>query len=256
LTTYQASFRFYAELTDFLGGNADSGRLVRVFDESPSVKDQIEACGVPHTEVDLILVNGVSVDFGYRLSDGDYVSVYPVFESFDISSLSQVRPAPLRELQFVVDVNLGKLARLMRLLGFDAVCDGHLDDAALVDVSVEQHRVLLTKDRGLLKRSAVTHGYFVRGVRPEAQLLEVTQRFDLIGLFEPFARCMECNGTIVVAEKADIEHLLEPLTRRYFDEFRRCLGCERIYWKGSHFERLVAIIDDVRTAARVGMRSS
>jgi uncharacterized protein with PIN domain len=246
---HQATFRFYAELTDFLTSEADSGRVVRTFNESPSVKDQIEACGVPHTEVDLILANGESVDFGYRLNHGDAVSVYPVFESFDISKVSRVRPEPLREPRFVVDINLGRLARLLRLLGFDARSDGALDDEDLVEISVRQHRILLTKDRNLLKRAAVTHGYFVRSVQPEDQISEVVRRFDLEDMIAPFGRCMECNGLVEKVEKAEIEHLLEPLTRRHFSEFRQCPVCERIYWQGSHYEHLVAMVNAARGTA-------
>jgi len=245
---HEATFRFYAELTDFLANDAGSGRVVRRFNESPSVKDQIEACGVPHTEVDLILANGVSVEFGYRLRDGDAVSVYPVFESFDISAISRVRPEPLREPRFVVDINLGKLARHLRLLGFDTMSDGTLDDEDLVEISVGQHRILLTKDRSLLKRAAVTHGYFVRNIQPDDQIIEVVRRFDLAGVIEPFARCMECNGIIEPVAKAEIEHLLEPLTRRHFHEFRQCSACERVFWRGSHFERLVTLVASIRQA--------
>lgn len=248
MARFQASFRFYAELNDFLPGDTDSGRVVRHFDESPSVKDQIEACGVPHPEVDLILANGRSVGFGYRLTDGDLISVYPVFESFDIAGLSKVRPQPLRETRFVIDINLGRLARYLRLLGFDSVCDGELHDVDLVEISVQHHRVLLTKDRGLLKRAAVTHGYFVREVHPRDQIIEVVSRFDLGDMIKPFARCMECNGEIEFVDKAEIEHLLEPLTKRYFDEFRRCPACGRIFWQGSHYERLASLVDTVRTA--------
>lgn len=246
--TNTATFRFYAELRDLLGPAAIDGRMVRSFDESPSVKDQIEACGVPHTEVDLILANGESVDFGYRLRHGDRISIYPVFEAFDIQEVSKVRPEPLREIRFVVDVNLGRLARYLRLLGFDTVTDGTLDDGDLVKISVDEHRILLTKDRPLLKRSAVTHGYLVRAIDSEEQLQEVVRRFDLARLIGPFARCMECNGAIAEVPKAQIEHLLEPLTKRYFDEFRQCADCERIFWQGSHFDRLAAIVTAARTS--------
>jgi uncharacterized protein with PIN domain len=242
----QATFRFYAELNDFLGSDTEAGTLIRGFNESPSVKDQIEACGVPHTEVDLILVNGASVDFAYRLQDGDRISVYPVFESFDIAGITRVRPEPLREMRFVVDINLGKLARYLRLLGLDTITDSTADDAELVELSVAQRRVLLTKDRPLLKRAAVTHGYLVRSIDPEEQIIEVVQRFDLVAGIDPFARCMECNGVIESVAKADVEHSLEPLTKRYFNEFRRCPDCGRVFWRGSHYERLEALVDRIR----------
>ena len=203
---------------------------------------------MPHTEVDLVLANGESVGFAFRLQDGDDISVYPVFESFDIAAVSKVRPEPLRETRFVVDINLGKLARYLRLLGLDAVSDGELQDTDLVDISVNQQRILLTKDRPLLKRSAVTHGYLVRAVEPEDQIVEVVRRFDLNRLIEPFARCLECNGLIEVVDKGEIEHLLEPLTKRYFEEFRRCPDCSRIFWRGSHYQQLAVLVEAVRSA--------
>jgi hypothetical protein len=243
-------FRFFAELEDLLTLPDDSGVVVRTFDESPSVKDQIEACGVPHTEVDLILVNGSSVGFDYRLHHGDRISVYPAFRRLEIGDLSLVRPPPLPQPRFVVDINLGKLARLLRLLGFDTVLDGTIDDPELVALASDDLRILATKDRSLLKRAAVSHGYLVREVQPLDQAVEVVHRYALRPLIKPFGRCMECNGDLRSVKKEDVDHLLEPLTRRHFDEFRQCVDCERVFWKGSHRRRLAAIVDEVlaRTA--------
>jgi hypothetical protein len=244
---YQATLRFFGELTDFL----PSGQRIATVTvaDSPSVKDRIEACGVPHTEVDLILVAGEPVDFGYQLQPGDWVSVYPVFRSLEIEGgLRSETPVG----RFVVDVNLGRLAKYLRLLGFDAVSDGALDDADLAEISVGENRILLTKDRDLLKRSVVVHGYFVRAVWPPGQIVEVMRRFDLRESMDPFARCMECNGRIEPVAKAEIEHLLEPLTKRHYDAFRRCTGCGRIFWKGSHHKRLADMVEEVQRLTRPG----
>jgi hypothetical protein len=241
-----ANLRFYGELIDFL---ATDKRIVTVAAaDSPSVKDRIEACGVPHTEVDLILVGGEPVGFDYQLLPGDWVSVYPVFRSLDVGG--GLRPEPPSG-RFVVDVNLGRLARYLRLLGFDAVSGKDLDDGDLATISVDETRILLTKDRNLLKRSIVIHGYCVREVWPKDQLVEVVRRFGLAGLISPFARCIECNGVIEPVAKNEIEGRLEPLTREHFDEFRRCRSCDRIFWRGSHFEKLMAVVAEVRDAVAV-----
>ncbi|MDJ0497791.1 MAG: Mut7-C RNAse domain-containing protein [Acidimicrobiia bacterium] len=242
----QATCRFFGDLIDLLTLPDEAGVVVRTFDESPSVKDQIEACGVPHTEVDLLLVNGVPVGFDHRIADGDRISVYPFFNEMDVSHMSLVRPEPLPEMRFLVDINLGKLARYLRLLGFDTLSDGRWHDAELVAIAVDQQRMLLTKDRPLLKRSAVTHGYLVRADVPLDQTIEVIRRFDMTSSIKPFGRCMECNGDLRTVEKADIDHVLEPLTRRYFDDFRQCVQCRRVFWKGSHHRRLAAVIEEVR----------
>ena len=243
----QATYRFYGNLVDLLTLPNESGVVVRTFDESPSVKDQIEACGVPHTEVALLLVNGVSVGFDRQIRDGDRISVYPHFWELDVAPVSLVRPEPLAETRFLADVNLGKLARYLRLLGFDTRSDSRWHDPELVEIAGSESRLLLTKDRPLLKRSAVTHGYLVRAVDPLAQLVEVVRRFELSDGIRPFTRCMECNGILRSVEKDDINHLLEPLTRRSFEEFRQCPDCERVFWKGSHHRRLAAIVEEAVT---------
>ena len=244
----EAHFRFYAELNDFLPQAQRQTPLTHAFNGRVSVKDMIESLGVPHTEIDLILVNGESVDFGYHVQDGDRISVYPIFESFDITPLVRVRPRPLREPKFVLDVHLGRLASFLRMLGFDALFPENYDDENLARISASERRTLLTRDRGLLKRKLVTHGYSVRETDPRKQLAEVLRRFDLYGLIAPFSRCVQCNGLLEPVDKADILDRLQPDTIRYYDEFRRCPSCDRIYWKGTHYARMKQMIAEIMAA--------
>ncbi len=241
----QAHFRFYAELNFFLPPQRRQATFSRAFEGRVAVKDMIESLGVPHTEIDLILVNGESVDFSYIVQDGDQISVYPVFESFDITPVVRVRPKPLREPRFVLDQHLGKLAAYLRMLGFDTLYRNDYDDPELARISHEEKRTLLTRDRGLLKRSMVTRGYYVRETNPRRQVAEVMRRFDLGGLVAPFHRCITCNGVLEVVDKAAVQDRLPPRTQTYYDEFRRCRSCGQVYWKGPHYERMRRFIEDV-----------
>jgi uncharacterized protein with PIN domain/sulfur carrier protein ThiS len=238
-----ASFRFYAELNEFLPRDRQYQTLQISFNDGQSVKHLIESSGIPHTEVDLVLVNGRSVDFSYQVQAHDRVSVFPVFESMDITPLLKLRPAPLREARFVLDGHLGRLAAYLRMLGFDTLYRNDFDDPELAQISAEQKRILLTRDRGLLKRSLVTRGFCLRTREPRRQLLDVMRRFDLLGQVRPFTRCMACNGLLKVVDKAEIEDQLQPLTRKYYQDFSRCEQCCQIYWKGSHHERMLAVLD-------------
>jgi uncharacterized protein with PIN domain/sulfur carrier protein ThiS len=249
LPRLRAEVRFYAELRDFLAPSRRCGRIVHAFHEPGSVKDVIESYGVPHTEVELVLVNGQSVDFGHRVLDGDRISVYPVFESFDVSSLVQVRPQPLREVRFVLDVHLGKLARRLRLLGFDCHYQRDATDDELVAISTSQRRILLTRDLGLLKRKAVTHGTFVRHTDPREQVKEIVRRFQLAESVAPFTRCVTCNGLLEDVAKAEVEQHLPPMTRQLYHEFHRCTGCGKTYWAGAHHARLDALVAEARASA-------
>ncbi|MEN8113025.1 MAG: Mut7-C RNAse domain-containing protein [Actinomycetota bacterium] len=243
-----ATLRFYAELKDFLPKDLQSGTVTRRFDVPGSVKDMIEACGIPHTEVDLIVVNGRSVDFSYLVEGGDTVSVYPVFEAFDITPIVRLRPEPLRVTQFVADNHLGRLARYLRLLGFDTLHDPDWDDPDLVTISTTDDRILLTRDVGLLKHSAVTHGCYVRATDPKEQVTEVVRRFHLARRLTPYTRCMICNGETAWVDKVDIEDRLPPETRRHFDEFRMCASCGNVYWHGAHHVELEGIVATARRA--------
>ncbi len=233
-----AEFRFYEELNDFRPPAARKTTTIYHFNGSPGIKDPIEALGVPHTEVELILVNGRSVGFEYRLQHGDRVAVYPMFESFDVTPLVRLRDATLRRPAFVLDVNLGKLARRLRMLGFDTLYRNDFTDAQVADISVATRRIILTRDRRLLYPKRITHGYWLRATDPDAQVKEVLQRFDLSSQIRPFHRCLDCNGAIATVAKADIIDQLRPLTKKYYDEFYRCADCHKVYWRGSHYEHM------------------
>lgn len=223
--------------------------VVRSFDVPGSVKDMIEACGIPHTEVDLIVASGRSVDFSYLVSHGDRVSVFPVFRSIDITPIVKVRPEPLRTMQFVADVHLGRLARYLRLLGFDTLYERDWDDHELVRISTTEQRVALTRDVGLLKHRSITHGYYVRATTPREQVIEVVRRFCLARQLTPFTRCMTCNGDLVQVAKKEIIHLLPHRTRRHVDDFRVCSSCDKVYWQRAHHQELRRIVASV---SRIG----
>lgn len=243
--------RLYAELNDLVRRADDHGRYRVPVDGSRSVKDAIESLGVPHTEVDLVLRNGRSVDFAAAVTAGDRLAVYPVFEALDVGPVQRVRPQPLRDPRFVLDVHLGTLARNLRLLGLDAAYRNDADDAALARLSVEQHRILLTRDRGLLMRGVITHGHLVRDDDPFTQTVEVLRRFDLSGRLTPLRRCLACGARLEPVDKREIDDRLPPRTRVEHDHFTRCSDCGRLYWPGSHRERLQTLIADLTAAIDV-----
>ena len=237
--------RFYEELNDFLPAERQKIEFVHHHKKTGSIKDLVESLGVPHTEIDLILVNGQSVDFHYQVQDGDRISVYPVFEALDITPLTHLRPRPLRTTRFVLDAHLGRLAAYLRMLGFDALYRNDYDDPTLADISVAQQRILLTCDRKLLMRRQITHGYFVRSRQPRRQLREVIDRLDLHNQFLPFTRCLHCNGMIRPVAKALIQDQLLPHTRAHQELFGQCDQCHKIYWKGTHYQQMRQLIDEV-----------
>lgn len=246
--------RFYEELNDFLPQERRKVCFSHDFQRRASIKDMIEAQGVPHTEIELILVNGCSVDFSYIVQDGDRISVYPMFEAFDMQSMVRVRPYPLRISRFVLDVHLGKLARYLRLLGFDTLYRNDYEDAELARLASEEHRILLTRDRDLLKRSVVTHGYYVRAIDPRRQIEEIMERLDLHQAIQPFQRCVRCNGRLAATTKQQVWERLPPETQRCVQEFWVCEACGQVYWEGSHIPHIRRFIEALQ--ARVNVWSS
>jgi hypothetical protein len=242
--------RFYQELNDFLPRNRRFATFPIEIDGTPSVKDVIERCGVPHPEVDLVLVNGRSVGWGERLSGGERVAVYPVFESFNIADAQRLRPAPLREPRFVVDANLGGVVRLLRLLGFDVAYDHDRPDPQIVTLATRERRIILTRDRELLKRGEVTHGYYVRSTEPEEQAAEIVARFDLAEAVDPFTRCPNCGGELRRASRDEVAERVPPKSRHAYDRFFVCTACGQAYWEGTHQDELQAKLERVLAKAR------
>jgi len=248
---YRVTIRFYEELNDFLP-RQDRKRDIEVsFNGRRSIKDFIESMGVPHVEVDLILVHGISVDFNYLIQDGDRISVYPVFERLPIEGVTRLRPAPLRLTRFVLDVHLRKLARRLRLLGFDTDYDEHRDDPELAELSAKENRILLTRDRGLLKRKIVTRRLIIRNTDPEKQVLEVIERLHLQSSIKPFTRCIACNGEIAAVDMesekfAALRQTIPPGVLAWCTEYYTCTSCGKVYWKGSHYDRMCAMVERFR----------
>jgi hypothetical protein len=243
-------FRFYAELNDFLPPARRQIAFPLAFDGRESVKDLIESLGVPHTEIDLVLVNGDPADFARLVNDGDRVSTYPAFRRLDIGSVTRVRPAPVAGAIFVLDTHLGRLAAYLRLAGFDAQYRADWDDETLASMSRDEQRILLTRDQALLKRRAITHGYYVRDTSARRQLIEVIRRFDLLPLMRPFSRCLRCNSLVEPVAREAVVDQLPPRTRLHYHEFSRCPTCSRVYWKGSHHDWMRALLERATAEAR------
>jgi len=248
----KAMFRFYEELNDFLPPQRRKRAFAVEFEAPAPVRHLIESLGIPHTEVELILANGTSVGLEHPIVDGDRVSVYPMFESFDVTPLLVVRERPLRDPRFLADAHLGKLAGYLRMLGFDTLSAGDgIEDRELSQLAAEQKRIVLTRDKALLMRKNVTRGCYVRPGRPRQQLVQVLRRLDLGRALRPFTRCICCNGLLQgPVPKAQVWHHLPPRTRDLFDRFWRCPECGKVYWRGSHFARMQAIIHALEDALR------
>lgn len=237
-----ARFRFYEELNDFLAPERRYREFAAPCARAATVKHMIEALGVPHTEVELVLVNGESSAFDRLLRDGDRVSVYPKFETFDVTPLLKLRAAPLRRTAFVADAHLGGLARLLRLTGFDTLYDNGFDDEEIAALSVREGRVVLTRDRELLKRRNITHGCFVHALKPERQLHEIFSRLDLVRSARPFTLCLDCNAPLRPIDKALVLERLPPNVRAHCERFSTCDGCRRVFWEGSHWRSMQALV--------------
>jgi len=244
-----ATFRFYEELNDFLPPARRRRDFSVACARAATTKHMVEALGVPHTEVELILLNGESVGFDRILADGDRVAVYPVFESFDVTPLLRLRERPLRSSRFVADAHLGGLAHLLRMLGFDTLYDNAFADAEIERLAATEHRIALTRDRELLKRRGVTHGMYVRALRSVDQLREVAGRLDLARSARPFSRCLHCNGALVAAAKADVLPRLPPRAAATFERFSVCRDCGRVFWEGSHWRRMKGLVEEILAGA-------
>lgn len=234
----QVTICFHGELNDFLPPVRKASAFTLGIGKIRSVKDLIESIGVPHTEIDIILVNNESVGFDYRVTGNEAIQVYP--STCDAPSINLVHNQAniTGEPRFVLDVHLGKLAVYLRMLGFDTLYRNDYEDPELADISSQQRRILVTCDRKLLMRKKVLLGYFMRSRQPKQQVKELLNRYHLFDLKPGVARCMSCNGLIHRVKKEAIEKHLLPLTRAHYDDFFQCTDCKKIYWEGSHYDKM------------------
>ncbi|AFZ34453.1 protein of unknown function DUF82 [Stanieria cyanosphaera PCC 7437] len=240
-----ATFCFQGELNYFLPSHQKEVNFVHQFKERPSIKDAIESLGVPHPEVNYIVVNQQTVDFSYILQDGDRVIIYPAGIVPDVVPIISLQPPLPTKPKFILDVHLGKLASSLRMLGFDTLYRNDYEDAEIAEIGAKETRIILTRDRGVLMRSVVTYGYYVRSTKPSQQIVEILQQFNLLNLVKPFQRCIRCNGILKAVDKKLILDQLPLQTRREIEQFHRCNNCSQIYWQGSHFSRMEQFVQQV-----------
>ncbi|MFC4931327.1 Mut7-C RNAse domain-containing protein [Massilia sp. GCM10023247] len=239
-----ATFRFHGELNAFLPRARRAGEFALPCARAATTKHMIEALGVPHTEVARVLVNGEPAGLDRMLADGDRVAVYPTCDPFEPSPSAQAPQAP----RFVADAHLGGLARLLRMAGFDTLYDNAYADEAIAAIAAADARVLLTRDRELLKRRTVEHGCYLHAIRPEAQLRELYRRLGLAPLARPFSLCLHCNLPLRPSPKSEVLARLPESVRLQHDEFTTCDRCGRVYWKGTHHRRMAAMLEGVAPA--------
>jgi hypothetical protein len=245
--------RFYGALNDFLPPERRGAELTLTPQGSPSVKDLIESLGPPHPEVDVVLVDGEAVDFTHRVTPGARVAVYPPFHSLDVEPVRRVGPPPVPEQpRFVLDVGLGRLAGFLRMLGFDVLWRNDFADDELARLSSTEDRILLSRDLGVLKRGEVVRGYFPRSTDPAHQLVEVVRRFGLTSRMRPFSRCLACNGTLSSAGLDEVKDRVPQQIAERHSRFQQCPDCRRVFWAGSHQERMQAVVDRLRQLENPG----
>ncbi len=241
----KGTFRFYEELNDFLPKHRRKTDFEETFKGKRSIKDMIEALGVPHTEIDLILVNGNSVDFNYILQDEDRVSVYPVFESLNITNVTQLRKIPLRRNKFIADINLGDIVKYMRVLGLDLYYEPLLSTREIIKTSKRENRVILTKSRKLLKFKDVSHGIFIRPGTTTEQIRRIIDYLDIKDNIKPFSRCLRCNTLLNIVLKEKILDRIPPKTKEFCNEYVQYQSCDKIYWKGTHFINMKKVVRQI-----------
>ncbi len=244
MNPFTVRLNLHGDLDFFLRAEARGRSIERSLGEKTSVKDVIESCGVPHPEVDLILANGQPVDLHYAITSDADIELYPV--GAGIPKFKEQRLQATIVSGFVADGHLGKLARDLRLLGFDVAYDSRAEDRQLLRVMERENRALLTRDRRLLMHAVVKSGYCPRSQNADEQAVEVIRRFDLLRSLAPFSRCLRCNAPLRKVSKAEVLERLEPLTKIYYEQFRCCTGCGQIYWAGSHFSKLQKRLEKIR----------
>jgi uncharacterized protein len=239
------SIRCYAELNNFLPPNQEFAAFPLSLPPNSCLKDIIDNIGIPSGLIDLALVNNKPVDLSFHVEENDRIALYPVFEHFDISSITKIRDHPLRQPKFVLDVHLGKLASHMRMFGFNTLYQNNWTKETLIAISKKENRILLSRSKSLLETVSLTHAYLIKNIKPRLQLIEVLEWFDLYSLASPFTRCIGCNSTLQFVEKEAILLRIPPKVKNWCNEYQQCKSCNQIYWKGSHYQHMNIFVQNI-----------
>jgi uncharacterized protein with PIN domain len=222
------------ELHLFIATGRRQGPTTLVTDGASTLGHVVESLGIPLTEAGPALVDGRPVPFSHIPAAG---------ETVEVRAMTRPQRVPGAPLRFLLDVHLGTLARRLRLLGIDAAYESEdIGDPALATLSATERRVMLSRDRGLLRRREIWAGAYIYSDQPDDQLRDVLERFA--PTLTPWTRCTACNGVLGPADKESVQELLEHGTQRTYDVFAQCEACERVYWRGAHHTRLAAIVED------------
>jgi uncharacterized protein with PIN domain len=244
--------RFYGELNDFLPTAGQKQKFCSPFKGRESVKDKVEALGIPHTEVDVIVVNGQSVGFDYILENGDDISVYPWTEAIMLPKVTRLKRLPADPSRFVADINIRDVVKTMRSLGLDVLEDPTLSAKEIIDISLKDGRIILSGSRQLLKRKRVAYGIFIRRDHREAQIQRIIKMLSLKSHCSPFTRCFLCNTNLEKVSKESVWKRIPPRTRRRCNTFARCPSCDRLYWNGTHYQKIRAKVDRILAISTSG----
>ena len=236
---------FHNDLQMLLKKSHEGKMVEYALERRASLKDIIESQGIPHTEVAQILLKNIELGFGFIPGGGEAIDILPFSEEISVFTSTLLRPQPICSLKFMVDINVQKLARNLRLIGFDTTLVPVMRLVEIGNVATNQQRILITRNRELLKCNTVIHGHLLRSENHVIQLQETVKLYKLKLHIKPFSRCMACNGDLISVAKQDITHRLEPLTQKYFNTFKCCNDCEKIYWQGSHHKQMLQLIAEV-----------
>lgn len=247
------SLVFDTALYDFLCPENRTPERKLLLHRKASIKDIIESQGVPHTEIGRMVANGQTVDFSFIPRQEQKIEISAIRPPFDVFHPSLLRPHPLSEWRFIVDVNVARLATLLRMLGFDTAYSRHFSDRSIARLAALEKRIVLSRDIELFKRKQITFGRWIRNTHPDAQLVEVLHFFGIKEPFSPFSRCLKCNRPLEPVPKKVIGHRLEPKTRRYFHHFKICRQCDQIFWQGSHFDEMCRRLEKAGINIKAGL---
>ncbi|MFC1744959.1 Mut7-C RNAse domain-containing protein [Candidatus Riflebacteria bacterium] len=240
-----AILRFYGELNYFLPDSVWHRPFYYSFYENPTFSDLMDSFKIPPEKIGLLLLDGEVVELSCPLKEGSRATFYPRFQNIDISEEISASKKPVVSPRFILPLNLGKLTKYLRMLGFDSICEPDFIPGKVDVLAMQEGRVLLSRSKKFAARKLYAECYVVKSEQPAIQVREVVNRFNLMPLVKYFQRCLKCNSPLKVMEKSEIYSRLLPYIRKNFNLFFICPGCDRVYWMGTHYKKMKEKIETI-----------